>query len=106
MPRPRKRSAEAERSSDSQSELRQHLLDAINAGQPFRTTHRNLGLTPNQVWGLARTHEEWSTALETALTATGRDDLQHGSTPAYVRDCVCKECRENQRQRMAQNRNR
>src|SRR4029450_3164016 len=82
-------------------ELRQPLLDAIPAGQPFRTTLRDLGLAPNQVWGLARTDEDWAAALEAALTASRRDDLQHGSTPAYVRGCVCKECREHQRQRMA-----
>ena len=39
--------------------------------------------------------------LENALTATRRTDLMHGTTPAYVRGCVCKECREHQRQRMA-----
>jgi hypothetical protein len=85
-------------------EPRQQLLDGIYAGQPFRTTLRNLGLTPNQVWGLTRTVEEWSTTLETALTEARRDDLQHGSTPAYVRGCVCKEYREYQRERMAKNR--
>jgi hypothetical protein len=31
--------------------LRQQLLDAIYVGQPFRTVLRDLGLTPNQVWG-------------------------------------------------------
>jgi len=86
------------------AELRQLLLDAIYAGQPFRTTLRDLGLSPNQVWGLARTDEGWSAALEAALTASCRDDLKHGSTPAYVRGCVCKECREYQRERMAKNR--
>jgi hypothetical protein len=39
-----------------------------------------------------------------ALTEARRDDLQHGSTPAYVRGCVCKECREYQSERMAKNR--
>jgi hypothetical protein len=87
-------------------ELRQQLLDAIYAGQPFRTTLRRLGLTPNQVWGLARTDEKWSTALETALTEARRDDLKHGTTPAYVRGCVCKECRDHQQWRMGRNRNR
>ena len=69
-------------------ELRQQLLDAIHAGRPFRTTLRDLGLTPNQVWGLARTDEEWSAALEAALTATRRTDLQHGTNAAYVHGCV------------------
>jgi hypothetical protein len=44
-------------------ELRQQLLDAIYAGQPFRTTLRNLGLTANQVWGLKKTDPQWSTVL-------------------------------------------
>jgi hypothetical protein len=54
--------------------------------------------------GLAKTDEVWSTALEAALTASRRNDLKHGSTPAHVRGCVCKDCREHQRQRMAKNR--
>jgi hypothetical protein len=81
-------------------EVRQQLLDAIYAGEPFRTALRDLGLTSNQVFGLAKTDEEWAATLETALTATRRDDLQHGTTPAYVRGCVCSECREHQRVRM------
>jgi hypothetical protein len=74
--------------------VRQRLLDAIYAGQPFRTILRDLGLTPNQVWGLTKTDDQWAGALETALTATRRDDLKHGTTGAYVRGCVCSECRD------------
>jgi hypothetical protein len=54
--------------------------------------------------GLARTDAEWSAALEAALTASRRVDLQHGTNAAYVKGCVCKECREHQRQRMAKSR--
>jgi hypothetical protein len=36
--------------------------------------------------------------------ATRRDDLQHGTNAAYVAGCVCTDCREHQRVRMAQNR--
>jgi hypothetical protein len=86
-------------------ELRRQLLDAIYAGQPFRTSLRNLGLTPNQVWGLARTDEGWSAALEAALTASRRHDLQHGTNAAYLAGCVCGECRSHQRVRMAKQRN-
>jgi hypothetical protein len=85
-------------------ELRQQVLDAIYAGQPFRTTLRDLGLTPNQVWGLTRSDEGWSTALEAALTASRRVDLQHGTNAAYVAGCVCGECRSHQRVRMAKQR--
>jgi hypothetical protein len=45
-----------------------------------------------------------SIALEAALNATRRDDLKHGTNAAYVRGCVCAECREHQRQRMTRNR--
>jgi hypothetical protein len=86
------------------AEVRQQLLDAIYGGQPFGTALRDLGLTPNQVWGLAKTNDEWSSALEAALTATRREDLQHGTNAAYVAGCVCNECREHQRLRMAKNR--
>jgi hypothetical protein len=85
-------------------QVRQQLLDAIHGGQPFRTVLRDLDLTPNQVWGLARTDVEWSTQLEAALTTTRRDDLAHGSNAAYVAGCVCSECREHQRVRMAKSR--
>ena len=84
-------------------EVRQQLVDAIYNGKPFRTVLRDLGLTSNQVWGLTRTDQEWSKTLEAALMATCRDDLQHGTNAAYVRGCVCWECRTHQRIRVARN---
>jgi hypothetical protein len=83
--------------------VRQRFLDAIYVGQPFRTVLRDLGLTSNQVFGLARTDQEWSEQLEAALTATRRDDLQHGTNAAYIHGCVCSECREHQQVRMGRN---
>jgi hypothetical protein len=65
---------------------------------------QGLGLTSNRVFGLTKTDKEWSEQLEAALTAACRDDLKHGTTPAYVRGCVCSECREHQRKRMARSR--
>jgi hypothetical protein len=44
-----------------------------------------------------KTDQEWSAALEAALTISRRDDLDHGTNVAYVHGCVCKECREHQR---------
>jgi hypothetical protein len=85
-------------------EVRQQLLNAIYSGKPFRTALRELNLTSNQVWGLTKTDEEWSAALEAAVSAARRDDLRHGTNAAYVRGCVCRECREHQRERMAKNR--
>ena len=85
-------------------EVRKQFLEAIYSGQPFRTVLRELDLTSNQVWGLTKTDEEWSTALEAAITATRRDDLQHGTNAAYVAGCVCRECRDHQRDRIARNR--
>ena len=83
-----------------------------NAGNSWRSSTAasplglcsHLSLTPNQVRGLTKTHEEWSTALEKALTATRRDDLKHGTNAAYVAGCVCWDCREHRGQRMARNR--
>jgi hypothetical protein len=86
------------------AELRKSLLSAIYACQPFRTALRDLGLTANQVWGLTRTDEEWAKALDVALTDMSRDDLIHGTNAAYVAGCVCKECREHHRIRMATSR--
>jgi hypothetical protein len=79
-------------------------LAAIYKGTPFRTVLRELGVTPNQVWGLTKTDEKWSEQLDAALTATRRVDLKHGTNAAYVRGCVCSECREHQRVRMARRR--
>jgi hypothetical protein len=84
-------------------EVRQKLLAAIYDGQPYREILRELGLTSNQVWGLTKTDEEWSTALAAVLMATRRDDLKHRTNAAYVAGCVCKECWEHQRERMAKN---
>ena len=86
------------------AELRQQLLDALYAGQPFRAAVNDLALTPNQVWGLTKTDQEWSAVLDAALIATRRDDLKHGTNAAYVTGCVCKECRKHQRLQMAKNR--
>ena len=86
------------------TDVRRQLLDAIYDRKPLRQALRDLGLTPNQVWGLARTDEGWSTALESALLAARRDDLEHGTNAAYVHGCVCSDCREHQRERMARNR--
>jgi hypothetical protein len=74
------------------------------SGQPFRTALRDLGLTSNQVWGLTKTDDDWSAALEATLTATRRDDLLHGTNAAYAHGCVCSDCREYQRRRMTKSR--
>jgi hypothetical protein len=104
MPTIRELADEPERRKRLPAEVRQQLLDAIYGGQPFRQMLRDLGLTSNQVWGFTRTDQEWSGRLEAALTATRRDDLQHGTNAAYVSGCVCRECREHQRIRTARNR--
>jgi hypothetical protein len=84
--------------------VRQHFVEALYAGQPFKVVLRDLGLTYNQVWGLTKTDDDWSAALEATLTATRLDDLQHGTNAAYAHGCVCSECRAHQRIRMARNR--
>jgi hypothetical protein len=84
--------------------VRQQLLVAIYAGQPFRQVLGDLDLTPNRVWGLARIDDEWSATLDGALMAAGRHDLEQGTNAAYVAGCVCKECREHQQLRMGRNR--
>jgi hypothetical protein len=64
--------------------VRKQFLDAIYDGKPFRRVLRDLSLTPNQVWGLTKTDEEWSITLDVALTTTRREDLKHGTNAAYV----------------------
>jgi hypothetical protein len=86
------------------SDVRQQLIDAIHDGQPFRAVLHDLGLTSNQVWGLAKTDREWAEKLETALTAARRSDLKHGTNAAYVQGCVCHKCREHQQIRMGRSR--
>jgi hypothetical protein len=92
-------SAEAATSRSAAAAPRRHLQrSAVPDGA------RDLGRTSNQVWGFTKTNQEWSERLEAALTATRRDDLQHGTNAAYVHGCVCRECRAHQRRRMARNR--
>jgi hypothetical protein len=81
--------------------VRQQLLDAIYAGQYFRSVLHDYGPTSNQVWDWPRPTPYGSAALEAALTTTRRNDLQHGTTGAYVRGYVSSECQEHQRHRMA-----
>ena len=50
----------------------------------FRTVLRDLGLNLQQVWGLTKTEHGWATALEAALTAARRDDLEHGTSAVYA----------------------
>ena len=69
-------------SSGSRLRRGKRLLDGIYAGQPFWSLLRDPGLTPNQVWGLNKTDDEWSAALEAALRATRRAELKHGAMPA------------------------
>jgi hypothetical protein len=57
----------------------------------FGRVLRDLGLTSNQVWGLTKTEVGWSTALESALLETRRDDLEHGTNAAYVAGCVWRD---------------
>ena len=47
-----------------------NVVAAIYDSQPFRAVLRDLGLTSNQVWGLTKIDDEWSRALDVALTAT------------------------------------
>jgi hypothetical protein len=85
-------------------EVRQQLLAAIYAGQPFRTVLRDFGLSSNRVFGLATTDQEWSQQLEAALTASRRDDLEHGTNAPYLHGCVCSDCRTYHQVRMGRNR--
>jgi hypothetical protein len=79
---------------------RQQLLDELLAGQPFKAVLQDLGLTANQVWGRARRDPDWAAAFDAVLMVTRRTDLDHGSNAAYVKGCVCPECRAHQVQRM------
>jgi hypothetical protein len=92
---------EPDRRSGYRSSCGSNFWIGFMPGEPFRTTLRKLRLTSNQVWGLTKTDDEWSAALEAALTATRRQDLKHGTNAAYVRGCVCSDCRQHQRIRMA-----
>ena len=95
---------DAERKRGCRSRNAGNSWRSSTAASPFRAVLADLSLTSNQVWGLTKTHEEWSTALEKALTVTRRDDLKHGTNAAYVAGCVCWDCREHRGQRMARNR--
>jgi hypothetical protein len=70
--------------------VRQRLLDAIYAGQPFRRVLGDLGLTSSQIWGLTKTDNEWLAALDAALAATRRDDSGTAPMPPMSRAVYAK----------------
>jgi hypothetical protein len=84
-------------------EVRRQLLKPLNAGQVQGDPARPRPDAKCGV-GLTKTDAEWAESLGGALEATRREDLEHGTNAAYVQGCVCSECRENQRIRMAKNR--
>ena len=63
------------------AEVRQQLLAAIHARTPFRAAVRHLGLTSQQVWGLTKTDETWSTSLCGAHPPAA--EASHGHSPAF-----------------------
>jgi hypothetical protein len=72
------------------AEVRQQLLDAIYAGQPFRTVLRDLGLTSNRVFLLTKTEEEWSAArtrpMWRAVSAAGAASISGSGWRGTVAD--------------------
>ena len=56
------------------AEVRQQLLDAIFAGQPFRGVLRDLELTPNQIWGSPRPTRSGRPHWRPRWLAARRDD--------------------------------
>jgi hypothetical protein len=80
---------------------RQQLLDQLLAGQSFPAVLGDLGITANLVWGRARRDPEWAADLDAVLLATRREELKHGTHAAYVRGCVCPDCRAHQVRRTA-----
>lgn len=75
---------------------RQRLLELVAAGMPLDTAADDVGVTGFVVWGRARKHPGFLTALDDALLA-GRDPaLPHGTAAAYKRarvPCKCPDCR-------------
>jgi hypothetical protein len=43
------------------------------------------------VFGLTGTDPDWSQQLEAALTASRREDVEHGTNAAYIHGCVCSD---------------
>lgn len=80
--------------ADESAEAATSRATAATPGRNLRgPAADNLELTPNRVLDLAKTDQEWSTNLEAALTATRREDPQHGTNAAYVYGCVGSDCR-------------
>jgi hypothetical protein len=77
--------------------VRQHFVEALYAGQPFKVVLRDLGLTSTKFGGSPRRmvsgRLRWTALSRTpAETTSGTVRMPH-----TVRGCVCSECREHQR---------
>ena len=80
-------------------ELRMQLLDALGSGVSFKRAVADVGLSSHRVWGLAQHDPAWSQALDGVLQATRDPQLRHGTGSAYAAGCVCRECRNYNRER-------
>jgi hypothetical protein len=70
------------------AEVRQQVVDAIYAGQSFRSALCDLNLTLTRFCSMARVDREWSAGWRAVLMTTRRDDLKHGTNAACVAGCV------------------
>lgn len=87
----------AERRAKSIAALRPHrakILRALAHGRSVDEALLGTGLTPGNLYGIAKWDQEWAAQLDSALLA-GRDPrLRHGTEVAYkVGRCRCPECR-------------
>ncbi|MEV6219881.1 hypothetical protein [Nocardia sp. NPDC051833] len=73
---------------------RTRITDAISAGAHPVEAAAAVGLTWNQVLGLARLDRRWASRLDKALLTGRNPDIAHGSYYSYQKHrCRCPECR-------------
>jgi hypothetical protein len=74
-------------------EKRAALIELLSQGMWFKQAAAQIGVSPKQIWGRARSDPAWGAELQATIDRARPTDIVHGRQSAYRRGCRCSECR-------------
>jgi hypothetical protein len=75
------------------AEKRSALLELLRHGTRFMQASVEIGVSPKQIWGRARSDPAWGAQLQAAIDRARPTDTVHGRQSTYRQGCRCSECR-------------